>query len=59
MSTPASGLQAQWEPDCQGKEDFDCQLVHLSSRLYPRGGGYSVLKDSHLASLDARDMMLA
>lgn len=36
-------LQAQWEPDCQGKQDFDADLVHLSSRFYPQGGGFSEL----------------
>lgn len=36
-------LQAQWEPDCQGKQDFDADLVRLSSRFYPQGGGFSEL----------------
>ena len=33
-------LQAEWVPDCQGKQDFDADLVHLSSRFYPQGGGF-------------------
>lgn len=37
-------LQAEWTPDCQGKQDFDADLVRLSSRFYPRGGGYSELR---------------
>ena len=36
-------LQAEWEPDCQGKQDFDADLVCLSSRFYPQGGGFSEL----------------
>lgn len=36
-------LKAQWEPDCQGKQDFDADIVRLSSRFYPQGGGFSEL----------------
>ena len=36
-------LQAKWEPDCQGKQDFDADIVRLSSRFYPQGGGFSEL----------------
>lgn len=36
-------LQAEWTHDCQGKQDFDADLVRLSSRFYPRGGGFSEL----------------
>lgn len=32
----------EWEPDCQGKWDYDYPLVSLSCRYYPRGGGYDV-----------------
>ena len=30
----------EWTPDCQGKQDYDCALVHLDCRYYPRGGGF-------------------
>ncbi len=33
-------LEAQWEFDCGGKQDFDATLVRLSSRFWPQGGGY-------------------
>jgi|GEM_PF-4384321 hypothetical protein len=33
---------AQWTPDCQGKWDYDGQLVSISSRYWPRGGGFHV-----------------
>lgn len=26
---------AKWTPDCQGKQDFDFPLVHVSCRMYP------------------------
>ena len=34
-------LQAEWTPDCQGKQDYDADLVSLSTRYWPRGGGYA------------------
>jgi hypothetical protein len=34
---------AVWTDDCQGKKDFDAHLVSLSTRYWPRGGGFSVL----------------
>ena len=38
-------LQAEWTPDCQGKQDYDADLVHLSTRYWPRGGGYAEMTD--------------
>lgn len=35
-------VPAEWTPDCQGKQDFDGQLVTLSTRYWPRGGGVAV-----------------
>ena len=37
----------EWTPDCQGKWDYDCKLVHLSSRYWPMGGGFHVLNPSN------------
>ena len=34
--------QPQWRADCQGKRDYDCDIVRLSCRYWPRGGGYTV-----------------
>lgn len=31
---------SEWKPDCCGKEDYDCVLVSLLCRYYPRGGGF-------------------
>lgn len=33
-------VPARWTDDCQGKKDFDGELVRLSSRYWPRGGGF-------------------
>lgn len=32
---------AQWTPDCQGKWDYDGRLIDISTRYWPRGGGFS------------------
>jgi hypothetical protein len=33
----------RWTDDCQGKKDFDGDIVLLSTRYWPRGGGYSAM----------------
>lgn len=40
-------LQAEWTSDCQGKQDYDADLLRLSTRYYPRGGGFSILTPDH------------
>ena len=35
-------LPAEWSDDCQGKKDFDGELVSLSTRYWPAGGGISL-----------------
>lgn len=44
----------EWTPDCQGKWDYDCKLVHLSSRYWPRGGGFHML-DIGKGTLEGND----
>lgn len=39
-------LDAEWKPECQGKQDYDATLLNLSCRLYPRGGGFSHYRPS-------------
>jgi hypothetical protein len=34
-------LNAEWTDDCQGKKDFDGGLVRVSTRYWPRGGGFT------------------
>lgn len=36
-------VPAIWTDDCQGKKDFDGTLIHISTRYWPRGGGFYVL----------------
>jgi hypothetical protein len=36
-------VPAKWTDDCQGKKDYDGDLVTLSVRYWPRGGGFHVL----------------
>ncbi len=33
---------AIWTPDCQGKWDYDGRLVSISTRYWPRGGGFHI-----------------
>ena len=32
----------KWTTDCQGKKNYDGEIVSVSSRYWPRGGGYSL-----------------
>jgi hypothetical protein len=36
-------LNAKWTNDCQGKKDFDGDIVSISTRYWPRGGGMMIL----------------
>jgi len=38
-------VPATWENDCQGKKDYDAELVSLSTRYWPKGGGFSAIID--------------
>lgn len=42
MSDKRAEYHPEWKPDCQGKWDYDCDLVFLSCRYYPQGGGFHV-----------------
>jgi hypothetical protein len=33
-------LDAQWTDDAQGKKDYDGSILSISTRYWPRGGGY-------------------
>lgn len=33
-------LQAEWTDDCQGKKDYDGDILSISTRYWPRGGGF-------------------
>lgn len=48
-------VPAQWTDDCQGKKDYDGHLVSLSTRYWPRGGGFLLLRaDGGIEDNDAR-----
>lgn len=36
----------KWTNDCQGKKDYDGTLIRVSTRYWPRGGGFSLLDSS-------------
>lgn len=38
-------LAAGWTPDCQGKQDYDGKILSVSTRYWPRGGGYFVVEN--------------
>ncbi len=44
----------RWTDDCQGKKDYDGRLVSISTRYWPRGGGFWVLRDGEFQDNDAR-----
>lgn len=35
-------LDAKWKDDCQGKKDYDGEILSVSTRYWPRGGGFFV-----------------
>lgn len=56
MTAPVAGggVLAEWTHDCGGKQDYDADLVQLSTRYWPRGGGFLVLNNGVLEGNDAR-----
>ncbi|MGN6205960.1 hypothetical protein [Humibacter sp.] len=42
-TTTKMRIPAKWTDDCQGKKDFDGTLVSISTRYWPRGGGFSMM----------------
>lgn len=35
-------LDAQWTDDCCGKKDYDGEVISISTRYWPAGGGYMI-----------------
>lgn len=35
-------LAAEWTNDCQGKKDYDGEILSVSTRYWPSGGGFHV-----------------
>lgn len=40
MSAPR--VPAMWTDDCSGKKNFDGEIIAISTRYWPRGGGYYI-----------------
>lgn len=36
-------LEAEWTDDCQGKKNYDGNIVSISTRYWPRGGGFLLM----------------
>lgn len=36
-------LHAEWTDDCQGKKDYDGEILSISTRYWPAGGGFDLL----------------
>jgi len=34
---------AEWTDDCQGKKDYDGEILTISTRYWPRGGGMGII----------------
>lgn len=59
MSETSNSLQldAQWRDDCQGKKDYDGEILSISSRYWPRGGGMDIFDfDTPELGLQGNDM---
>lgn len=37
-------LDAEWTDDCGGKKDYDGDILSISTRYWPRGGGFIAIK---------------
>lgn len=44
MADNVKAVPVKWTPDCSGKQDFDGGLVEVSTRYWPRGGGFLVVR---------------
>ena len=42
-----SKLETEWTHDCCGKQDYDADLVKLSARYWPKGGGFFTFDTSN------------
>lgn len=47
-------IRPEWQHDCQGKQDYDADIIRLSCRFYPRGGGFSILNQGAWQENDSR-----
>jgi hypothetical protein len=38
-----------WSPDCSGKQDYDGNILSVTTRYWPAGGGYHIFDTSRAA----------
>jgi hypothetical protein len=44
MNTTTYRLDATWTDDAQGKKDYDGDILSISTRYWPRGGGFLLVE---------------
>lgn len=47
-------LAAKWTNDCQGKKDYDGSIIRVSTRYWPRGGGFDLIAGDSIEGNDSR-----
>ena len=52
--TKKAEYHPEWKLDCMGKQDYDFDLVALSCRYYPSGGGFIAIRNDALEDNEAR-----
>lgn len=45
INADALVVPAKWTDDCQGKKDFDGDVISFSTRYWPRGGGFHISRN--------------
>ena len=47
-------IKIEWTDDCSGKKDYDGDVVRVSTRYWPRGGGFLEFGPDGFKDNDAR-----
>ncbi len=47
-------IEIEWTDDCSGKKDYDADVVRVSTRYWPRGGGFWEIGPDGFKGNDAR-----
>ena len=50
-------LDAKWENDCQGKKDYDGNILSISTRYWPTSGGFEVRHNGNIVWHDGIEDM--
>ena len=50
MKTTELKLNAEWTNDCQGKKDYDGDILSISTRYWPRGGSHMIFSGNQFIS---------